>query len=209
MFGFRPLLCIIILALLTIFSFGCDPPTRSTDPPPITPVQQWEQWINLPNIDMKSVAQSADWIEKHRSEISIPDKIDFMDYNYVMEWPFLVYGIFITTDHNGKLRVGRNSTLGYGWPPAKTPLKVGGKLSGSFPFGDSFQWTGQNLSDFEAFIKNRTYHFVFEAKKPYNFTDVTGSMITYTSPEGGTIHYNADRIITQIEGTVFKRHHTF
>lgn len=211
MFSFRSLLYMIMLALLIIFFFGCTPPPPTVDPPKpkMTSAQQWEQWINLLHIDMKSVVQSADWIEKHRGEISIPDEIDFMDYNYVKEWPFLVYGIFITTDHNGKLRVGRNSALGYGWPPAQTPLKVGDKLLGSFSFENSFQWTGQNLSDFEAFIKNRTYYFVLEAKKPYNITDATGSTITYKSSEGATIHYNADKIITQIEGTVLKRHHPF
>ena len=192
MLSLRPLLYMIMLALL-IISFGCEPPSRDT--PRDTPAQQWEHWINLLEFDMKSVAQSADWISKHDDEILIPPKIDFMERHPVLELPFVQYGISITTDHNGKLRVGKQKGFGGRWPPAKTPLKVGDKLSDTFSFKDSFEWTGQ-ASDFEAFIKNRTYRFVFEGKKTYNFTDA-GSTVTYTSPKGATIHYNADKIIIQ------------
>ena len=143
MFSFRPLLYMIILALLIIFSFGCDPPTRSTDPPKRTPAQEWEHRTNLLALDMKNVEQSADWIKKHRDEISIPNKIDFMDIYTVMELPFLPYGIIITTDHNGKLRVGKRRAFRRGWPPDKMPLKIGDKLPMFCPITPRFHIVGK------------------------------------------------------------------
>ena len=199
----------IILALLIIFSFGCDPLPEPPDPPEKTPAQQWEHWINLLALDMKNVEQSVDWIKKHRGEISLPNKIDFMDIHTVMELPFLPYGIIITTDHNGKLRVGKYRAFRRGWPPDKTPLKIGDKLPNSFPVDVNIKWTGNSFSEFEEFLKNRTYNFVFEAKETEARTDIGGSIVPYMSPEGATIHYNVDRIIIQIEGIVFKRHHIY
>ena len=198
-----------MLVLFIIFSFGCDQPTRSTDLSERNPSQQWEHWIDLLALDMKNVAQSADWIEKHRGEISIPDKIDFMEIHTVLELPFLPYGIFITTDHNGELRVGKHRTFRRGWPPDKTSLKIGDKLPGSFPVDVNIEWRGNSFSEFKEFLKNRTYNFVFEANKTVARTNIDGFIVTYMSPKGATIHYNADRIIIQIEGTVFKRHHTY
>lgn len=210
MFSFRPLVYMIILVLLIIFWFGCDPPTQpAEDPPERTPAQQWEHWINLLALDMKNVEQSADWIEKHRGEISIPSRIDFMDIHTVLELPFLPYGIIITMDHNSKLRVGKHRAFRRGWPPDKTPLKLGDKLPDSFPIDMNIEWTGNSFSEFNEFLKNRTYNFVFEAKEIEARTDIGGSIVTYMSPEGATIHYNVDRIIIQIQGIVFKRHHTF
>ena len=205
MFSFRPLLYMIILALLIIFSFGCDPPNQVGGT--MTPAQQFEHWKNLLGLDILDVAKSADWIAKHEDEISIPDSIDFMTTHSVLELSFMPYGIIITTDHNGKYRVGRRLAFGRGWPPDKTPLKIGDKLPDSFPADVNIEWSGNSLSEFEELLKNRTYNFVFEAKETEARFDIGGSIATYMSPEGATIHYNADRIITQIEGIVFKRHH--
>lgn len=96
-----------------------------------------------------------------------------------------------------------------GWPPDKTPLKIGDKLPYSFPVDVNIKWSGNSFSEpeFKELLKNSTDNFVFKAKETYARTAVGGSIVTYTSPKGATIHYNADRIITQIEGAVFKRHH--
>ncbi len=121
-----------------------------------------------------------------------------------MELPFLPYGIFITTDHNGKLRVGKHRAFGRGWPPDKTSLKIGDKLPTSFPVDVNIEWTGNSIVEFKEFLKKQKLQFRFEAKKAVARTDTDGSIVTYMSPEGAAIHYNVDRIITQIEGTVLK-----
>ena len=155
------------------------------------------------------VAKSAAWIKKHADEISIPDSIDFMASHYVPELDIAIYGIIITRDHNGKYRVGKKRAFGRGWPPDKTPLNIGDKLPDSFPVNVNIEWSGNSFSefDFKELIKNKTHNFVFKAKEIDFHTDVDGSIVTYMSPKGATIHYNTDRIITQIEGAVFKKHH--
>ena len=99
------------------------PERTPTDPEPgpeRTPTQQFEYWTNLLGFDMLDVAKSADWIEKYEDEISIPDSIDFMDVHRVLELGVVMYGVIITTDHNGKYRVGKQRA--FGWDGRQTKL---------------------------------------------------------------------------------------
>ena len=168
--------------------------------------EQWESWLRIRKevlgYDVLSVEASQAWIEKNRDEIHIPNQIEFGNPYTVSEIPFALYGITIAVDPKGNRRVSARE-----WPPEKTPLKIGDKLPLSFPVNVNIKWTGNNLSEFESYLKNETYNFkfVFEAKETYARTDIGGSTITYISPTGATIHYNVDRIITDIEGSVFKR----
>ncbi|MXV82925.1 hypothetical protein F4Z98_06070 [Candidatus Poribacteria bacterium] len=158
----------LIMISTLLIGIGCDPKSGPphepghTHEPERTPGQQFEHWTNLLGFDILDVVKSAAWIEKHEDEISIPDSIDFMGYHHVEEFGFMAYGIFITTDYNGKYRVGKQRAFGKGWPPDKTPLKIGDKLPFSFSANDNIKWTGNrnNLSEFEDLLKNRTYHFL-------------------------------------------------
>ena len=105
-------------------------------------------------------------------------------------------------------RVGKRIGFQPG-PPDKTLLKIGDKLAVSFPVDINIEWSGNSVSefDFKELLKNQTNNFALKAKETYSYTDVGGFIITYKSPKGAPIYYNADRIITQIEGDVFERQH--
>ena len=174
-----------------------------------TPAQKWEDWLNTQKIlgcEVLSVAASQEWIEKHRSEISIPNQIEFGNPYIVSELPFVIDHnlIQIAVDPENKYRVSARK-----FPPDKTPLKVGDKLPDTFPLNSNFEYRGNSRSEAQKLFKNRTHTFVFEAKEIYARPDVDGSMVTYISPKGAIIHYNTDWIITEIKGSVFKRHHSF
>ena len=174
-----------------------------------TPAKKWEDWLNEKKKlghEVLGVAASQAWIEKHKDEISIPNQIEFGKPHTVLETPFILvpYLIQIAVDPKGKYRVSAKK-----FPQDKTPLKIGDKLLDSFPLNSKFEYSGNSLSEAQKLFKNRTHTFVFEAQKTYARADIDDSTVTYRSSEGATVHYNTDRIITEIEGSVFKRHHSF
>ena len=187
---------------------GNVPPPPVPPGPELTPAQkEWAIWLNMENAlghEVLDAAASHVWIEKHSDEISIPYQIKFGEPHTVSEPAFVVvpYNIQIAVDPNGDYRVSARE-----FPPDKNFLKVGDKLPRSFPFNSSFEYSGNSAAEAQELLKSRTATFDFEAKKTYARRSDGGSMVTYMSLEGATIHYNADWIITEIEGSVFKRDH--
>ena len=92
---------------------------RDTTPSTTPPAVQWANWEDTKKrfgYDVLGVAESIEWLAKHRDAISLPEKIDFLDTYYLTEMPFSLYGIAITTDQYGRYRVFSRSWLPP-WPP--------------------------------------------------------------------------------------------
>ena len=170
-----------------------------------TPAERWDIFINKAKDlgrEVLSIDASQAWIEKHSDEISLPNQIAFGKPYHVQDFGFTPYGIMIAVDQNEKRRV-----IAWQLPPEKTLLKVGDKLTYLFPRGA----TGK----IHPVPKEKNDNvFVFEAKQTSVHPHTIDSMYadkflcsTYMSLEGATISYNHDWIVTNIEGTVYRRNH--
>ena len=93
----------LVTIMIIAFIVGCD-----GTPPVITPSQMWDSWVKLQEesgYKVLSVAKSEQWIENHRSKISIPDSLSFKEEYSVDKEAYRKEGTIITVDHNGKYRV--------------------------------------------------------------------------------------------------------
>ena len=96
-------------------------PAQPVERPTSTPAEEWAEWVRgkeeVLGYDVLGVVASAQWLAEHRDAISIPEKLDFLENHILTEMPFVLYGIAITADHNGKYRVFSRQWLP-SWPPA-------------------------------------------------------------------------------------------
>ena len=170
-----------------------------------TPAERWDVFINEAKDlgrEVLSIDASQAWIEKHSDEISLPNQIAFGEPYHVQDFGFTPYGILIAVDLNEKRRV-----IAWQLPPEKTLLKVGDKLTYLFPLNA----TGKIIPPPKEKKDNVS---VFKAKQTIVHPNIIDSMgedtfmcSTYMSLEGATVSYNHDWIVTNIEGTVFRRNH--
>ncbi len=75
----------------------------------LTPEKVWQSWLrrykDVLEYKVLSVEASEAWIEKHKDEIHIPDKIEFGNPHNVMELHLMTYQIKIAVDPTGNRRV--------------------------------------------------------------------------------------------------------
>lgn len=84
-----------------------------------TPEERWKTWLNLKEQlghEVLGVGESRRWLEEHRSRISVPAEIGFLERHLVRELPYVAHGVIITADHHGNSRV-----VAWSWPDPWPP----------------------------------------------------------------------------------------
>ena len=195
----RTTFLMIFAIIISIGKLSCDSPSPTpsinTSPTPTpSPAQQWADWANRQEkigLQVVDATKTKHWLQAHRDDISLPDKIGFMERHVVLKSPFT--GIIITTDHTGKRRIVARE-----WPlPEQRPVPPG--FSQETRFKDIDADTHNVLTHNESlnWLRNNGYNVskasdgyrITRESPPLNFevllSNVSGKTITHLPYSSG------------------------
>ena len=190
---------IITTVIIIAFIVSCDSSSERSPQSPGEMRIAWNSWLKRQErigLKVLSVTESEQWLKENSFKISMPDNLSFMELHYVKEYPFSLRVTMITVDHNGKYRVVAKN---FNYPPQV--LIVGDKFYDTSDFDINQQDKVKEQYTYKNGVETHTV--VFQPGGIVSGTDRQGTTSTYSSDNGSTVHLDADRKITKIEGTAY------